>query len=137
MKIKPFLFCATIFATAIFSSCAPDQQPAPTDERDVYVASWTCNENSSQIGASTFTVHINKSTTSTTQVLIENFYNLGFSFKAVTDISGTSMTIAQQTLNGNQVHGTGTKSGANTINLSYYVNNGTTIDTCTATLTRQ
>ena len=137
MKTKHFLFVATVSLVALLSSCQPDEQPAPADDRDVYVASWTCNENSSQIGASTYTVHINKSTTNASQVLIENFYNFGFSFKAIVDISGTNMTIAQQTLNSNQLHGSGTKSGANTINLTYYMNNGSTIDTCTATLTRQ
>jgi hypothetical protein len=137
MKRSRFFFLAIILLSGLLTSCQPDAQPTPADDRDVYVASWTCSEHSSQVGVSSFTVHINKSTTSTSQVLIENFYNLGFSYKAVTDISGTSMTIGQQTLNGNQLHGSGTKSGTNTINLTYYVNNGSTIDTCTATLTRQ
>lgn len=137
MKIKHFLFLATLSTVAVFSSCQPDEQPAPADERDVYVAAWTVNEHSSQIGASTYTVHINKSTSNASQVLIENFYNLGFSFKATADISGTTITIPQQTLNSNQLHGSGTKTGANSISLTYYMNDGSTIDTCTATLTRQ
>jgi hypothetical protein len=137
MKTFQFIFLATISVVGLFSSCQPDEQPAPADARDVFVAAWTCNEHSTQIGNSTFTVDINKSTTSTSQLLLENIYNLGFAQKAVTDLSGTSLTIAQQTLNGNQIHGSGTKTGANTISLTYYVNNGSAIDTCTATLTRQ
>lgn len=139
MKTKHF-FLFLLFSPALFfSSCQPDEQPTPssTDARDVYVASWTCNETSSQIGPSTFTVHINKVTTNTTQVQIENFYNIGFNFNAKVDISGTSMSIPLQTVNGNQVHGSGTKTGANSISLSYYVNNGSGVDTCTATLARQ
>ncbi|HET6992165.1 MAG TPA: hypothetical protein VFJ43_12610, partial [Bacteroidia bacterium] len=92
--------------------------------------------NSSQIGVSSFSVHINKVTTNTTQVQIENFYNIGFGYKVYVDISGNNMTIPQQTYNGNQVHGSGTKTGTNSISMTYYVNNGSTIDTCTASLTR-
>jgi hypothetical protein len=136
MKTKHFLLLAVIPLVSIFSSCQPDDEPAPADPRDVYVAAWTCNENSSQIGASTYSVHINKVTTNTTQVQIENFYNVGFSNKVLVDINGTTMSIPQQTYNGNQVHGGGTKTGTNSISLTYYVNNGSAIDTCTASLTR-
>jgi hypothetical protein len=69
-------------------------------------------------------------------VQIENFYSIGFANKANATISGTSITINQQTYNSNQLHGSGTKTGANTISLTYYMDNGSTIDTCTATLTR-
>lgn len=137
MKTGKIFFLAAIFSTSFFVACQPEEEPAPADDRDVYVDQWTLNENSSQIGATTYTVHINKVTTNTTQVQIENFYNIGFAFKANVTISGNSMTIPQQTYNGNQLNGSGTKTGANSINMTYYVNNGTTIDTCTATLSRQ
>lgn len=132
-QIKTF-FGAAIIVTALFSSCQPDETP---DSRDSYVASWAVNESSSQIGTTNYTVHINVVSSNTTQVQIENFYNIGFGFKAIADISGSAITLPQQTYNGNQLHGSGTKTGANTINMTYYVNNGTTIDTCTATLSRQ
>lgn len=133
---KIFLFAA-VLASAAFVSCQPDEEPAPADARDPFVAAWTVVENSSQIGTTNYTVHINKVTTNTTQVQIENFYNIGFGFKAFADISGNSITLNQQTYNGNQLHGSGTKTGTNSISMTYYVNNGTTIDTCTATLSRQ
>ncbi|MDQ3109171.1 MAG: hypothetical protein M3R17_04685 [Bacteroidota bacterium] len=138
MKPGKIFFSAVIFATTFFVACAPEEEPAPADARDLYVDSWTLNENSTQIGVSPpYTIHINKVTTNTTQVEIENFYNIGFNFKAKVNIDGSSMTIPQQTYNGNQLHGSGTKTNANSINMTYYVNNGSTIDTCTATLTRQ
>lgn len=134
--LKTALFASTVFVLAI-TSCQPEEEPTPADARDPFVASWNCNENSSQIGNTPYVVHINKSTSNTSQVLIENFYNIGFSYKAVATIDGSNLTIAQQTYNGNQLHGSGTKTGANTITMTYYMNNGSTIDTCTATLTRQ
>jgi hypothetical protein len=138
MKTGKIFFLAALFTSSFFVACQPEEEPAPADARDAYVDSWTLNENSSQIGQSPpFTVHINKVTTNTTQVQIENFYNIGFSFKANVNIDGNNMVIPQQTYNGNQLHGSGTKTGANSINMTYYVNNGTTIDTCTAVLSRQ
>lgn len=134
--LKPALFALTVFVLAL-SSCAPEEEPTPADARDPFVASWNVSENSSQIGITPYVVHINKSTSNTSQVLIENFYNIGFTYKAVATIDGTNVTIGQQTYNGNQLHGSGSKTGANTITLTYYMDNGSTIDTCTATLTRQ
>lgn len=136
-NLRNSLLFVAVTATLGLVSCQPDEEPAPADARDPFVASWTCNENSSQIGASTYTVHINKSTTNTSQVEIENFYNIGFAYKATANISGTAVTINQQTYNSNQLHGSGSKTGTNTISLTYYMNNGSTVDTCTATLTRQ
>ena len=137
MKTGKIFFLAALFTSSFFVACQPEEEPTPADARDVYVASWNLNENSSLIGPNQYTVHINKSTTNTSQVQIENFYNIGFAFKANVNINGNSMTIPQQTYNGNQLHGSGTKTGANSISMTYYVNNGTTIDTCTAVLSRQ
>ncbi len=137
MNLKRFLSALFVGAVAL-SSCQPDgEEPTPDDIRDPFVDSWTLNENSSQIGQTTYTVHITKSTTNESQVLIENFYNIGFGIKAKADISGSSVTIPQQTYNGSQLNGSGSKTGTNTISLTYYMNNGSSIDTCTATLSRQ
>jgi hypothetical protein len=137
MKPGKIVLLAALFTSSFFVACQPEEEPAPADARDVFVDSWTLTENSSQIGQTTYTVHINKVSSNTTQVQVENFYNIGFAFKANVNIDGSSMAIPQQTYNGNQLHGSGTKTGANSINMTYYVNNGTTIDTCTATLSRQ
>lgn len=118
--------------------CQPDETTEPTDDRDKFVAAWTCAENSSQTQNSSFTVDINKSASVTTQIEIENFYNVGFSNKAKAEISGSSLTIPSQLYSGKQIHGSGTMVSNNTITMTYYVDLGSgTIDTCTATLTRQ
>jgi len=139
MKALSKIALLSSFAAVLFAvSCKPDDSPqaTPSDPRDVYVAAWTCNEHSTQIGTTSYTVHINKSTTNSAQVFITNFYNTGTG-QATANISGNSITISQQTFNGNQLHGSGTKTGDNSISLTYYMNNGSSIDTCTSTLTRQ
>lgn len=127
----------TVIAVSLFAvSCQPDEAE-PADDRDKFVDVWHCVEQSSQVGQTNYDVHINLSTTNTSQVLMENFYNVGFAFKAVANISGSSVTLNQQTYNASQLQGSGSMSGNNTINLNYTVNDGSSIDTCSAVLTRQ
>jgi len=137
MKFKNVFLYVLLPIAVVFYSCQPDEEPVPTDERDVYVGSWTCAETSTSIGLSSFTVHIIKDAVIETNVQIENFYNIGFQYKAKVAISGLNMSLLYQTVNSNNVHGSGTKTGTNTISLAYSVSDGNTIDTCTAVLTRQ
>jgi hypothetical protein len=140
MKFSPIpvkkVILAVLPLTFIAFSCQPEEE-GPLDERDKFVDVWQCVEQSSQIGQTTYDVHINLSTTNTSQVLMENFYNVGFSFKAVANVSGSNLTLNQQTYNASQLQGSGSLSGNNTINMNYTVNDGSAIDTCTAVLTRQ
>lgn len=136
-KLLPGSLLVFLLAAAL-PGCQPDETTEPTDDRDKFVAAWSCAENSTQSQNSTFNIDINKSTTVTTQVEMENFYNVGFANKAKAEISGSSVTIPSQLYNGKQLHGSGTMVSNNTITLTYYVDLGSgTIDTCTATLTRQ
>lgn len=140
LSLSRFALILALMVTAV--SCAPeeDEEPDPTvtDDRDKFVHSngWSCAENSSQSGTSTFTVHINKSTTNESQIFIENFYNFGFQNKATASVSGSSFTIASQQLAGNTVQGSGTMQSNGTVTMNYTVNSGSAIDTCTATLTK-
>jgi hypothetical protein len=136
-------FLKTIFSAAALSvfmySCAPDDSstPAstPTDPKQKFVASWNCAENSKVHGSSSYTLHIVDSTGS--YVRIESLYNVGFQYKVEATISSPNITIANQGLaSGFTVYGSGTMVNNNTVNMTYYVNDGSTIDTCTAVLTK-
>ena len=135
MRKIPFLLL--IFAAA---SCQKDETaPASSDPRTPFAASWNCEENSKQNGTSTFEVHINKSTTSSSQLLIENLYNYGLSFVPYAEINsaGTGFTIPSQVVQGNNVKGSGTLLGTTTINMSYIIDNGSSADSVTAVLTKK
>lgn len=134
---RNILFAGLLLVTAVFvNSCAEEEPVTPSDDRDKLVDGWTCTENSSQAGSSTYTVLISKSTTNTAEVLLENFYDISNQIKARVTVSGNNLTIPQQLLNGNQLNGSGSMSGTNSFTLTYYINNGSTIDTCTAVFTR-
>lgn len=140
MTLKSFplkkYFLALVPVAFFALGCQPDEQE-PVDDRDKFVDVWHVVEQSSQIGTTNYDVHINLSTTNTSQVLMENFYNVGFSFKAVANVSGSNLTLNTQTYNASQLQGSGSMSGNNTINMNYTVDDGSAVDTCTATLTRQ
>lgn len=133
-KLTPY-FAA--IALAIFISSCADEEPTPTDDRDKFVGAFTCQESSSANGSSTFTIHVNKSASVSTEIEIENFYNLGFQNKAIAGVSASSFNIASQLYSGNTINGSGTSTGSTTFNMTYYVNDGSSIDTCTATCTKQ
>ncbi|MEW6468238.1 MAG: hypothetical protein AB1458_04900 [Bacteroidota bacterium] len=133
-KLSPYL---AAFALTVFMASCADEEPTPADDRDKFVGSFTCQENSQQNGNSTFTIHVNKSASSETQIEIENFYNLGFQNKATASVSGGNFTIASQLFSGNTISGSGSSTGSTTFTMTYYVNDGSTIDTCSATCTKQ
>lgn len=133
------LYIGLLLATVVLvPACAPEEEtPTPGDDRDKLVDAWSCNETSSQTGSSTYTVLISKSTTASTEVLVENFYAIGNQYKAAMRVSGSALTLPSQIYNGNQLTGGGSMSGNNSFSMTYYIDNGSSTDTCTATFTRQ
>src|SRR5688572_7890865 len=113
MTLKSISFrklALAVIPVAFFAvSCQPDEAE-PTDDRDKFVDVWRVAETSSQIGGTNYDVHINLSTTNTSQVLMENFYNVGFSFKAIANVSGSNLTLNTQTYNASQLQGNGSMS---------------------------
>lgn len=124
-----------------FTACEKDDTTTPTSEdpRDIFIAAWSCQEDSQLSGTSVFEVHINKSSINSSQIILENLYNYGFSFAPYAEINstGTGFTIPSQIIQGNSVKGEGTILGTNTINMSYTVDNGSDIDSVTAELTKK
>jgi hypothetical protein len=138
IKYKTVTTALLVIGLLFVASCDTSEDPDdPADDRDKLVDGWTCNEQSSQTGQSSFTVVISKSTSSSTQVLLQNFYAVGNAFQAKMNVSGNTLSIPQQVYNNNQLNGAGSVTGTNSFSLTYYINNGSTTDTCSATFTRQ
>lgn len=121
-NIKTKLAIVTLGMFA-FASCTTDDPNF--DDRDDYTGNWICQENSSQLGSSSYNVSISKSLTDSTAILISNFYNLGSSNKAKAIVNGNSFTINPQLVDNLNVAGSGTLNGSQ-INLSYTVSAGGT-----------
>lgn len=67
---------------ALMASCSPDKKDDPTaptpdtDARDKYVGKWLCNETSRVSGTTSYTINISKSGSSSSEIMIDHFYDL-------------------------------------------------------------
>ena len=125
MKIYIIMSKITILAlllitSSIFTGCNKDKAPDP---RDIFVATYsvteTWTENGQSLNKPAFTMSVEKSTQQADKLLLINFANYGAGTTAEATVSGTNITIPQQTLsNSKSITGTGTLSDP-TLTFSY------------------
>ena len=136
------LFYIALTATGLFvASCASNSKddsdsPAPaTDPRDRYVSHWNVSENSAVSGTSTHTVNINKSTTNSNEIIIDNFSGLSVSARA--SVNNNNLIIPYQQIGSiGFTQGSGTFNGSNSISMNYTTTISTSRDSCHATYTK-
>jgi hypothetical protein len=129
------LIALLLLFTMITISCEDDTET--DDPRDKITDSWKCQEKSAVFGETTYTVDITKSSSDSSMVLIDNFYQLGAGIKVKAKLNGLSLTIAKQTIDGNLITGSGSiSSGYKTITWSYTVDDGGGKDNVTATYSK-
>ena len=125
----------------LITSCASDKKDDPaspepsTDPRDKYVAYWNVSENSAVAGTNTHTVNIIKSTTNSSEIIINNFSGLSVSARA--SVSNNNLTIPYQQIGTiGFTKGSGIFNGTNSISMTYTTTISTSRDSCTATYTK-
>ena len=127
-----------------FISCQKDETPttnptgSTTDVRERYTGTWTASESSQIYGQTTYQVNIKKAPNDNNQVIIENFYNLGFT-NAVYGIlsnNNTSLTINQQSVSGQAISGSLTIYSTNDIRGTFNANDGSGVDNVSVNFTR-
>jgi hypothetical protein len=130
------LFALLITGILIIQSCE-DTNDKTNDPRDNITDTWQCKETSEVFKQTTYTVDITKSSSDSTKILIDNFYQIGPGSKVSAKLNGSGLSIASQTLDGFTISGSGTiSSNYKTINLTYTVNDGAGIDHVTAVYTK-
>lgn len=107
--------------------------------RDQIVDTWRCEETSEIFGKSAYLVDISKSFSDSSNIILDNFYNLGFGVEVVASLSGFKVNIQPQIVDGNTISGKGTIAGNyRSINFDYTVDDrGSKIDNVTAIFTIQ
>ena len=130
-KILELISAGTLFGILFLTSCSKQETPTPAP---TFIGSWHVSEKSKDYGTSTYNCTISDSSDGTHLLLA---YLYGFNKKIYGTASGNNLTIPTQTVQGNNVSGSGTLANANQINLSYLVRTTTThYDTVTAVLTK-
>lgn len=139
--MKKLIHFTIILAGIFLSSCAEDQKDDPispsTDARDKYVAYWDVIENSAIAGQNSFVVNITKSTSNSTEIILNNFSGLSVSARA--SVSNNILTIPYQQIGTiGFTQGSGTLTNATSISLSYTNTIGASAaDNCTAVFSKQ
>lgn len=120
-----------------FVSCKPDDtDPKTGDIRDKLVSSWKCQENSATYGTQNYYVDIIKDTVSG-RIIIDNFFNLGLGKSIKANVSGQTITINNQMVEGNLFNGTGSVSANyNSISWSYTFDEGNGPENVSAVYTK-
>ena len=129
-----FLFVTTFAAT--FYSCQKDTQNNPatsTADRDKFLGSWVSQSSGAVHGSLSFTMSITAGNSSASQIRMENFDGEGPGTFVFADISGNSISISRNIVNGDTIQGTGTYNSNNTLGFNYSFRDGQTVDNRTAT----
>lgn len=140
MRFNILLISLTV---ALMASCTPDKKDDPTsptpntDARDKYVGKWLCNETSRLSGTTSYTINISKSSSSSSEIMIDHFYDLQAQARA--SVSGNNISIPHQQLGSiGFASGSGNLSSTGTsLSMSYTTNIANNKDTCTAVCSKQ
>ncbi|MFN4235067.1 MAG: hypothetical protein ACK4IK_09710 [Bacteroidia bacterium] len=139
-----YLSILSIVFSFIIISCEKDDTPSnnPTgtvnDVRDRYTGTWTASESSQIYGQTSYQVNIKKAPNDNNQVLIENFYNLGFTnaVYAILANNNTVLQINQQSVSGQTISGSLTIYSTNDIRGTFNANDGSGVDNVSVNFTR-
>jgi hypothetical protein len=100
------LFTATA-AAAVLVACEPE---VPLDPRtDYWAGPWTCEEQTGDLAPQVYSVEVDLGT-DPDGVTVSGLYNQGLNFTVSGTVSGTTLTIPEQNLNGFTLSGSGTYS---------------------------
>lgn len=143
IKIQKLIYGLFLVGGLFVVSCTPDKEDDPTsptpstDARDKYVGQWLCNETSKVSGNTSYTISISKSTSGSSEILIDHFYDLQAQARA--SVSGNNISIPYQQLGSiGFASGSGNLASTGTsLSMSYTTNVAGNKDTCTAVCTKQ
>lgn len=114
----------------MLSACAPDDDDIVIDDRDKFIGTWTCNDNGSTSGTSTYTVVVER-LGDVDSVKIKNFYFLGNGNSVTGLVSSNNINLPQQTTDGIIISGSGSFSN-NGFSINYKAIDGAVTDNGTA-----
>ncbi len=131
---KLVLFVALVATT--FEACQKDSTTDPsvvTSDRDKFLGTWSSQSTGPIAGTLNFTMSITAGSSSASQIKIENFDAEGAGTFVLANISGSSVSIPENIVNGDTIQGSGVFNNNSTISLTYVVKDGQHTDNRTAT----
>jgi hypothetical protein len=123
---------AAITAVALFLASCEKEDDSPensVDARDKFVRSWSCSETSQTQGTSNYTITISKDVTSSNQIIVKNFYQLGNSTNTIMIVDGNNVVINSQNVSGHIIAGSGHYNSSSSLTFDFTADDGITPDT--------
>ena len=121
-RAGPFSFLFILMLT--LGGCILEGEPKTLE------GSWSCTETSKIFmdplkGTSIYPVYIAQDISDDNTYYIDNFYQLGEGYEVIVKLSGNTITLEQQTVDGIVFEGSGiVNTGFDVVNLSYTANDG-------------
>jgi hypothetical protein len=129
MKKHSFKLVFILLAGMALISCESLEEFGPDSIYDT----WYCIETSEIYGQTNYYVDLSKHPSEEGKIILDNFYNLGLGLEVIAELSGLSIVIPSQVVDGNTITGNGSiASDYKTINFMYTVNDGGEVDHVTA-----
>ena len=119
----------------IFPGCEKDSDTDPsvvTADRDKFLGTWITTSTGPVHGTLNFTMIISAGTSSASQIVMENFDAEGAGTFVFGGVSGSSVSIQQQVVNGDTIQGSGIYNSNGTLSFTYTFRDGQTVDNRTA-----
>jgi hypothetical protein len=136
MKKILLLALSFVFLTA----CELEETEEITDVRDRFIGEWVCEEVSNVNGSRNFTVTIAYDESDASNILIQNFYQMGIAISSVGTISTTNeqaISISPQDVDGLLVQGSGVLESDVQIDFEYTVDDGVELDSVQSVFIKQ
>ena len=133
------LIAGLYLLSLLFISCEDDNlNNSEVNINNEFAGNWLVREKSKMVGERNFEVNIEKEPSEFNKIKIWNFYALGNSdyvFANISTVEMNTFTIPYQVVRNNGIDGNGVLI-ENKIEMIYYIDDGNSIDTVTATFTR-
>jgi len=134
--MKRLLFFILVISMGYFTSCQKDDTTKPNSTKSI-IDTWKVVEQSQTFGTQNYNTDISKDTSSSSKIIIDNFFNFGLGHFIHATQSGQTLTISNAVLDGYIFNGTGNiSSNYNTITWNFSFEDGNGPENATATYTR-
>ena len=122
------LLCSGLFMCLVLISCT-EEDPIlvpDTNPKDKFIGTWNVREEIGNQVTGNYTSVVTSNSNNTSQVIINNIYNLGSTANISALVANNSLSISQANITGISIFGSGTYSGSGfIINLTVDEGSGT------------
>ena len=137
MRKNIFRFALIAAFVSAFIACQKNTDTTPSNgaqtlDRDKFLGAWHVTSHHTVTSVTQFWDMTAVTGSSSSEILLDNFDQIGSTHSVTASVSGSSFTIPQQTAGGETIKGSGSYSNGN-LTFNYTADDGVQVDTVSAT----